>query len=121
MITGRSVFNRRVQCGLYSKEDTASPFVLQDAFFHTSIIGTIEGRDKAVTDIKGAYLNAKMKDTVYMKIVGKEVDLFCEIENSFEKYATLENKKRYHMNNWIKLYMGVSNQHFYGMNCIPTL
>ena len=65
-------FNGRVQRGLYSKEETASPTVSQDAFYLTSIVDAIEERDKAITDIKGAYLNAKMKDEVHMKIVGKK-------------------------------------------------
>ena len=34
VIKGRSVFNGRVQRGLYSKEDTASPTISQDAFFY---------------------------------------------------------------------------------------
>ena len=38
------------------------------AFLLSSIVDAIEGRDVAVTDIKGAYLNAKMKDEVLMKI-----------------------------------------------------
>ena len=45
--------------------------VSQDSFFLTSIINKIEGRDKAITDIKGAYLNAKMKDEVLINITGK--------------------------------------------------
>jgi len=48
----RSVFNGRVQRGLYNKEETASPTVSQDAFLLTSIINPIEGRDVAVTDIR---------------------------------------------------------------------
>ena len=94
IIKGRSVFNGRVQRGLYSKEETASPTVSQDAFYLTSIVDAIEERDKAITDIKGAYLNAKMKDEVHMKIVGKEVDLFCEIDPTFEQFVTIEKGKR---------------------------
>ena len=56
VIKARSVYNGKVQRGLYSKEETASPTVSQDAFLLTSIIDAIEGRDVAVTDIKGAYL-----------------------------------------------------------------
>ena len=55
MIKARSVYNGRVQRSLYSKEETASPTVSQDAFLLTSIIDAIEGRHVAVTDIKGAY------------------------------------------------------------------
>ena len=90
VIKGRSVFNGRVQRGLYTKEETASPTVSTDAFFLTSIIDAIEGRDKAVTDIKGAYLNAPMKDEVLMKITGPEVELFCEIEPSLREFVTVE-------------------------------
>ena len=53
------------------KVETASPTVSQDAFFLMSIIDAIEGRDKAITNIKGDYLNAKMKDEVLMNITGK--------------------------------------------------
>ena len=54
VIKGRSVFNGRIQRGLYSKEETASPTVSQDAFFLTSMVDAIEQRDTAFTDIKGA-------------------------------------------------------------------
>ena len=65
----------------------------QDAFFLTSIIDAVKGRDKAITDIKGAYLNTKMKDEVLMKITGKEVDLFCELDPSLRKFVIKENGK----------------------------
>jgi len=84
VIKARSVFNGRVQRGLYSKEETASPTVAQDSFFITAIVDAYENRDVAITDIKGAYLNALMKDFVIMKIKGKSVDLFCELDPGFE-------------------------------------
>ena len=90
VIKGRSVFNGRIQRGLYSKEDTASPTASQDAFFLTSIIDAIEGRKTAITDIKGAYLNAKMKHEVFMKISGPEIDLFCELDPTLRKFITVE-------------------------------
>ena len=94
VLKGRSVFNGRVQRGLYTKEETASPTVSQDAFFLTSIIDAIEERDVAITDVKGAYLNAKMKGEVLMKITGKEVDLFCLLDPSLEEFVAIENGKR---------------------------
>ena len=93
MIKARSVYNGKVQRGLYSKEETASPTVSQDAFLLKRIIDAIEGRDVAVTDIKGAYLNAKMKEEVLMKITGKEVKLFCELDPSLEQFVTKEKNK----------------------------
>ena len=86
VIKGRSCYNGSVQRGLYTKEDTASPTVSVDAFFITGLIDAKEDRDTAVTDIKGAYLNASMKDEVLMKITGREAELFCEIDPSLEEF-----------------------------------
>jgi len=72
----------------------ASPTVSQDVFFLTSIIDTIEERDVAIMDIKGAYLNAKMKGEVLMRITGKEVDLFCEIDLSLAEFVVIENGQK---------------------------
>ena len=84
VIKVRSVYNGRVQRGLYTKEETASPTLSQDAFFLTSVVDAIEKSDKAITDVKEAYLNARMKGEVLMKITGKEVDLFCELDPTLE-------------------------------------
>ena len=63
---------------MYTKEETASLTVSIDAFFLSLVIDGIELRDTAMVDIKRAYLNAIMDDEVNMKIVGKDVDIFCE-------------------------------------------
>ena len=94
VLKGRSCFNGKVQRGLYTKEQTASPTVSQDAFFLTCIIDAVEGRSKAITDVKGAYLNAKMKDIVIMKIIGPEIDMFCRLDPGLRKFVTRENGKR---------------------------
>ena len=54
----------------------------------TALIDAKEGRDKAITDVKGAYLNARMKNDVFMKITGREAELFCEIDPSLEEFIT---------------------------------
>src|SRR5210317_2147905 len=94
VLRARSVFNGRVQRGLYTKEETASPTVSQDAFAITAIIDAIEKRDVAVTDIKGAYLNAKMKDMVIMRISGPEVDLFCSLDPDLKEFVIERNGKK---------------------------
>ena len=60
----------------------------------TSIIDAIEKRDVAITDVKGAYLNANMKGEVLMKITGREIDLFLEIDPSLAEFVVIENGKR---------------------------
>jgi len=94
IIKAKSVFNGRFQRGLYSKEEVASPTVANDSFFITCINDAIEGRDVAITDIKGAYQNTKMDDYVIMKIRDKSVDLFCELDPSLEEFVTLEKGKK---------------------------
>ena len=60
----------------------------QDAFAISCTIDAIEERDVAVTDVKGAYLNAKMKDQVIMKITGPEMDLFCKLDPTLTEFVT---------------------------------
>ena len=91
VIKARSCYNGKVQRGLYTKEETASPTSSIDSFFITSIKDAFEGRDVAITDVKGAYLNAKMKDVVIMRITGREVDLFVELDPSLAEFVTYEN------------------------------
>ena len=82
------MFNGRVQRGLYTKEQIISPIVSQDSFFLTSIIDAMEERDTTITDVQGAYLNARIKDEVLMKNSGnKEVDLFCEIDPTLKQFV----------------------------------
>ena len=94
VIKGRIVFNGRLQRGLYTKEEMASPTVSQDALFLTSIISTIKEWDNAIMDTKGAYLNAYMKDEVLMNITGKEVDIFCEIDPSLVEFVVMEKGQK---------------------------
>ena len=94
VIKGRRVFNGQVKIGLYTKKEMASPTVSQDALFLMSIINTIEGRDKAITDIKGEYLNSKIKDEVLVKFTRKEVDLFCEIDPSLAEFVVMKRGQK---------------------------
>ncbi len=91
VIKARSCYNGKVQRGLYTKEETASPTSSIDSFFLSSIIDAYEKRDVAITDVKGAYLNADMKDVVIMRITGREVDLFVELDPSLAEFVTYEN------------------------------
>ena len=93
VLRARSVFNGKVQRGLYTKEQTASPTATLDGFLLTCITDAIEGRDVAITDIKAAYLNAVMKDIVHMKISGPEVRILCELDPKLKQFVTTEQEK----------------------------
>ena len=94
VLKGRSVFDGRKQRFMYTKEETASPTVSIDAFFISMVIDSIEGRDVAMADIKGAYLNAIMDDEVIMKIVGDDVDIFCELRPDFKEFVVMEKGRK---------------------------
>ena len=91
VIKARSCYNGKVQRGLYTKEETASPTSSIDSFFITSIKDAFEKRDVAITDVKGAYLNANMRDVIIMRITGREVDLFVKLDPSLAEFVTYEN------------------------------
>ena len=94
VLRARSVFNGKVQRGLYTKDETASPTVDQDSLFVTCIVDAIEGRFKVTSDVRGAYLNAKMKDRVIMRISGPEVDFFCDLDPTLKEFVvTVKGKK----------------------------
>jgi hypothetical protein len=94
VIKAKSCYNGRVQRDQYTKEETASPTVSTHGFFITGIIEEIENRDVAITDVKGAYLNAKMKGEVLMKITGREIDIFLKIDPSLAEFVVIEKGQR---------------------------
>ena len=69
VLKARSIFNGKVQYGLYTKEETVSSTLSQDDFFLTCIIDKIEHHDKEITNVKTAYLNTRMIGEVPMKII----------------------------------------------------
>ena len=68
--------------------------ILIDSCFITSIKDAFEKGEAAITDVKGAYLNAKMKDEVIMCITGKEVDLFVELDLSLAQFITYKRGEK---------------------------
>ena len=107
VLKGRSVFDGRKQRFMYTKEETASPTVSIDAFFISMVIDSIEGRDVAMADIKGAYLNAIMDDEVIMKIVGDDVVIFCELRPDFKEFVVMEREEKFYTYNFTKHYTDV--------------
>jgi hypothetical protein len=71
VIKGRSVFNGRVQRTCTQRKNGLTNGLSRRVFL-TSIDDTaIEGHDKAITDIKGRYLSAKMERRFSREITGK--------------------------------------------------
>ena len=58
------------------------------------IIDAKEVRDVATDNVAGSYLKVKMKDYVLVKLLGREVDIMCEVSMEYEKYMCIYNGKR---------------------------
>jgi hypothetical protein len=58
------------------------------------MIDAKERCDVATADVEGAYLHADMEDFVLLKLVGKAVDIMCQVNPKYEKFVVIENGKK---------------------------
>ena len=79
-LKGRTCADGSTQRGRYTKEETASPTASTNALMLTLMIAALEGRDVAIADVTGAYLNTDMEDMVHRKLQGAMVDIMCEMD-----------------------------------------
>jgi Reverse transcriptase (RNA-dependent DNA polymerase)/Zinc knuckle len=93
-LKGRTVADGSTQRPLYEKHETASPTLSSDALLLSILMDAYEGRDVAIADIAGAYLNAYMPDFVIMKFTGESVDILCEMNPEYEEFVVTENGVR---------------------------
>ena len=78
---------------MYTKAETVSPTISNDALLLTMLIDAWDDRYVAITDIDGAYLHADMDDYTLLKLEGKSVDIMCEVKVDYEKFVCMENSK----------------------------
>ena len=73
-------------------ENISSPTVSLEAIIGTLLIDVKEGRDVAIFNIQGAYLQAKMpaEKKILMVFRGEFVDIMCEVNPEYRKYVTTE-------------------------------
>ena len=72
------------------------PTVSLEAILGTLLIDVREGRDVAIFDIPGAYLQAEMpkEKKLLMKFRDKFVDIMCEVNPEYKQFVIEENGKR---------------------------
>ena len=93
-IKGRTCADGSSQQGKFSKAETGSPTISNDALFLSIMIDAHEERDVATADVAGAYLHALMKAFITMRFVGWAVDLLCEVNPEYTKYVVYEGKTK---------------------------
>ena len=79
-IKGCGCADGRKQRAYTAREDAASPTVATESIFLTTVIDALEGRDVAVIDVPGAFMQADMDELVHVRFTGKMVDLLLEID-----------------------------------------
>jgi len=90
-LKGRTCANGRSQRSKYTEEETTSPTVSTDALMISLMIDAKEQRDVATADVEGAYSHADMEDFFLSKLVGKAVNIMCQMNPKYEKFVVIEN------------------------------
>ena len=93
-IKGRTVADGSVQRDLYTKEQTSSPTVSNDALALSLMIDAFEHRDVATADVVGAYLHADLTDFTLLRVEGASVDIMCDVCGDYKRFITYENGKK---------------------------
>ncbi|GKY97397.1 hypothetical protein MPSEU_000698200 [Mayamaea pseudoterrestris] len=94
-VKGRGCADGRKQRAYTAKEDAASPTIATEAIFLTAIIDAMEGREVAVVDVPGAFMQAEMDELVHVRFTGKMVELLLEIDREmYEPCVTMENGEK---------------------------
>ena len=72
----------------------ASPTVATESVFLTAVINALEGRDVAIINVPGAFMQANMDKLVHVRFTGKMVDLLMEVDHDmYAPYVTYEGKE----------------------------
>jgi hypothetical protein len=93
-LKGRTCADGRPQRGQYTKEETASPTVSNDALMLSLMIDALEKRDVATADVVGAYLLADMDEFVLLKLTGDAVTIMCQANDRYSRFVTTEHGQR---------------------------
>ena len=89
-IKGRGCADGRRQSLWYPREKKSAPTVMIESVFLTCAIDAKEQRDVATVDIPGAFLQAKSKDHLTIRLDCQLVEALVKIDKNYEKYVTEE-------------------------------
>ena len=85
MIKGRGCADGRKQRAYTDKDEATSPTVATEAVFLTAVIAALEGRDVAVVDVPGAFMQTDIDELLHVRFTGPMVDMLLDID--YEMYA----------------------------------
>jgi len=94
-VKGRTVVDGRGQRNQYNKADTSSPAITFESLIATLVVDAYENRDVATSDVTGAFLKAKQKDYVLLRLTGEAIDAIIKANpEKYEKHVVLEGNVR---------------------------
>ena len=94
-IKGRGCADGRKQREWTDKSESTSPTITTNAVFLTAVIDALEGRDVAIFDVAGAFMQADMDEVVHVRFTGTMVDKLLEIdEEMYGPYVVYEGKEK---------------------------
>jgi hypothetical protein len=94
-IKGRGCADGRKQRAWTEKSESSSPTVSNNAVFLTAVIDALEGRDVAVADVPGAFMQVDMDEVVHLRFTGIMVEKLLEIDpEMYQPYVVYEGKEK---------------------------
>jgi hypothetical protein len=94
-IKGRGCADGQKQRAYTAREDAASPTVATESIFLMVVIDALEGRDVAIIDIPGAFMQVDIDKQVHIRFTGKMVDMLLEIDpDMYGPCVTMERKEK---------------------------
>jgi len=94
-VKGRGCADGRKQRAYTNKEEATSPTIATEAVFLTAVIAALEGRDVAVVDVPGAFMQTDLDELVHVRFTGTMVDMLLEIDyEMYSPFITYEGKNK---------------------------
>ena len=94
-VKGRGCTDGRKQRGYITKEESTTPMVSTEAVFLTAVIDALEGREVAVLDVPGAFMQADIDQLVHVRFTGEMVNMLLQIDSEMYKdYVMVERGER---------------------------
>jgi hypothetical protein len=94
-IKGRGCADGRKQRAYTDKDEATSPTIATEAVFLTAVIDALEGRDVAVVDVPGAFMQTDMDELVHVRFTGTMVDMLLDIDyEMYSPFITYEGKNK---------------------------
>ena len=90
-VKGRGCVDGRKQRAYSAKEESTAPTVSMEAVFLTAVIDALEGREVAVLDVPGAFMQADIDELVHVRFTGEMVSMLLQIDSEMYKdYVVME-------------------------------